>query len=97
MKENNASQDAFYSKFKTQLETTMHFPSIYTYKFIVPNSTDASTRIKEIFDATGAVISARPSARGTYSSITISVMMESADDVIDKYRKAAEIDGVVML
>jgi putative lipoic acid-binding regulatory protein len=97
MKENNASQEAFYRKFKTQLETTVHFPSIYTYKFIVPNSTDASSRIKEIFDTTGAVISARPSAKGTYSSITISVMMESADDVIAKYRSVGSIDGVVML
>ncbi|MBQ8650422.1 MAG: DUF493 domain-containing protein [Flavobacteriales bacterium] len=97
MKDNTASQEAFYRKFKTELETSTHFPSTYTYKFIVPTTGDASSRISAIFDSMGAFISTKPSSRGTYTSITIKAMMESADDVIEKYRAVSRIEGVVML
>ncbi|MDD4820378.1 MAG: DUF493 domain-containing protein [Flavobacteriales bacterium] len=93
--EQKETPEEFYKKFKAKLESTTHFPSIYTYKFIVP--TAQTSAVSALFDCTGAVISTKPSAKGTYTSVTVSLMMPSADDVIAKYRQASTIEGVVML
>lgn len=91
----NEKTEEFYKNFKAKLECTTHFPSIYTFKFIVPTAKTA--QVSALFDCTGAVLSTKPSAKGTYTSVTASLMMASADDVIQKYRQASAIEGITML
>jgi hypothetical protein len=89
--------DEFYRKLKTQLEETSTWPSVYLYKFIVPSKGDGILTINKIFDNTGAVIESKQSKKGTYTSLTITVNLENADAVIQKYREVGKVKGVISL
>jgi len=88
---------AFYAKLKTQLEETTEFPTLYMYKFIVPSNDEKIKEVHQIFDNLGAVIDTKKSSKGTYTSVTITAQMKSADAVIEKYREASTIEGIISL
>lgn len=90
-------QEEFYNKLKKQLEDTSSWPSNYLYKFIVPTSEDKISQIQSIFDNTGAVIESKQSKKGTYTSISITVNLANADEVIQKYKEVGKIEGVISL
>lgn len=92
----NKSQE-FYNKLKTQLEDTSTWPSKYLYKFIVPSQSQKIAQIETIFDGLGAVIVNKKSSKGTYTSVSITVIMKSPDAVIEKYKEVATIEGVISL
>ncbi len=87
----------FYKKLKTTLQETTKFPTEYLYKFIVPSSIEKVSEIEAIFDSTGAVINTKPSKTGKYTSISISVKMDSPDDIIDKYKEVSKVEGLISL
>jgi putative lipoic acid-binding regulatory protein len=67
------------------------------YKFIVPASGDAVLQIENIFDNTGAVITTKTSSKGTFTSLTIMVILKNPDAVIEKYKQVGVIPGVISL
>lgn len=87
----------FYEKLRGTLEETTIFPTKYMFKFIIPSSDDNFKKIESIFDNIGAVINSKPSKNGKYTSLTILVKMESADDIIIKYKAVSKIEGVISL
>lgn len=87
----------FYKRLKEQLEGDTTWPSVYLYKFIVPASLEKIAEIEAIFDTTGADISTRDSSKGTYTSLSIKVKMESPDAVIQKYIEVSKVEGVISL
>ncbi|APQ18822.1 DUF493 family protein [Maribacter hydrothermalis] len=87
----------FYKKLKKQLQDTSKWPSNYLYKFIVESATDKVDQIHKIFDNMGAVINSKKSKNGKYTSVSITVNLNSADDVIKKYKEVGEIEGVISL
>ena len=87
----------FYNKLKSQLEETTQFPALYMYKFIVPSDAAKIQQVHKIFDNLGAVIETKQSSKGTYTSVTITVNMKSADAVIDKYKEVSVIEGIISL
>lgn len=89
--------ETFYAKLKTQLEETTQFPALYMYKFIVPSSEEKIKQVHQIFDNIGAVIDTKKSSKGTYTSVTITVNMKSADAIIDKYKEASAVEGIISL
>ncbi|MCH2194751.1 DUF493 family protein [Kordia sp.] len=89
--------EAFYAKLKTQLEDTTKFPALYMYKFIVPSSDEKIKEVHQIFDNLGAVIDTKKSSKGTYTSVTITAKMKSADAVIEKYKEASQVEGIISL
>lgn len=89
--------EAFYAKLKIQLEDTTEFPSLYMYKFIVPSSEEKIKQVHQIFDNIGAVIDTKQSSKGTYTSVTITVNMKSADAIIKKYKEASAVEGIISL
>lgn len=93
----SAKSEEFYKKLKTQLEDTSSWPSNYLYKFIVPTDDDKIKQIQDIFDNTGAVIESKQSKKGTYTSISVTVNLESADAVIAKYKEVGKVEGVISL
>ncbi|TDT45052.1 hypothetical protein CLV90_2134 [Maribacter spongiicola] len=95
MDENNPVE--FYKKLKEQLTETSKWPSDYLYKFIVETNTGKIDKINDIFDNTGAVINLKKSKNGKYTSISITVNLASPDQVIEKYKKVGEIEGVISL
>lgn len=94
--DSNKSQE-FYNKLKAQLEDTSAWPSKYLYKFIVPSQPHKIAQIETIFDGLGAVIVNKESSKGTYTSVSITVIMKSPDTVIEKYKEVATIEGVISL
>ena len=45
----------------------------------------------------GAVIDTKKSSKGTYTSVTINVNMKSADAIIEKYKAASAVEGIISL
>lgn len=81
-----------YEGLRTQLEK-LNWPNIYLYKFIVP--IDQADELLSLFskgDTTTKV-----SRNGNYVSVTAKPFMYNAEKVIDKYKEAKEIEGIIML
>ena len=90
--------EAFYKKLKSQLLETSTWPSAYLYKFIVPTDAKKLKTIETVFDNMGAVITNKPSKKGTYTSVSVNVRMPSPDAVIVKYKEIAQkVEGVISL
>jgi putative lipoic acid-binding regulatory protein len=95
MKENKT--DEFYSKLLGQLKDTNSWPSDYLFKFIVPSSNDKIEAINNIFNEPGAQINHRQSSKGTYTSVSVKMRLERAEDVIVKYKEVSVVEGVISL
>ncbi len=87
----------FYNRLKTELELSTSWPSIYLYKFIVPTENENIKKVEIAFDCMGAVIKTTKSKTGKFTSISIDVMMNSAQEVIDKYQEVSVIEGIISL
>ncbi|SDS09091.1 hypothetical protein SAMN05216503_1948 [Polaribacter sp. KT25b] len=92
-----SKNEEFYSKLKIQLEDTTSFPAEYMYKFIVPSNENQSEEVQELFNNTGAVIKTKKSKTGKYHSLSIVLKVESANKVIEYYRKVEKIKGIISL
>ncbi|MFD0993651.1 DUF493 family protein [Tenacibaculum geojense] len=90
-------RQAFYTKLKSQLEDTTSFPADYLYKFIVPTDGEQVQEVQDLFNKGGAVIDTKKSKTGKYVSVSIRLKVASADEVIDYYKKAEVIKGIISL
>lgn len=89
--------EEFYERLKEELRTTSLWPSLYLYKFIVPTDTTKIIAVENEFDNMGAVITTVQSKNGTFTSISINVLMNSPEQVIEKYLAVSVIDGIISL
>lgn len=89
--------DEFYKRLREQLEADTTWPAPYMFKFIVPAAVEKVAAIEQIFDGTNAAIRTRDSSKGTYTSVSIEVLMESPDAVIEKYLEVSKVEGVISL
>ena len=89
--------EEFYKKLKVQLADTSIWPAPYLYKFIVPSSVPKIKQIEDIFNHSGAVITKKESRTGKYTSVSINVRMKNPDAVIEKYKQAAVVEGIISL
>ena len=90
--------EEFYTRLKTELEnTTEKWPAEYLYKFIVPAGEEKIALIEKAFNDMGAVITTNKSKNGNYSSVSINVVMPSADAIIEKYKEVSTIEGIISL
>ncbi|MFY0626029.1 MAG: DUF493 domain-containing protein [Reichenbachiella sp.] len=81
------------SSFKEKLEKQYVFPALYTFKFIVPK--DKVEAVENLFPRHEVIL--KPSSGGKYISTTIKVMVSSSSEIIDTYKKAKAIDGIISL
>jgi len=94
-KEKNTAE--FYERLKVELDNSNTWPAEYLYKFIVPSLADNVERVQKAFDSMGAVIKTTKSKTGKFTSVSIDVTMNSADEVIGKYKEVSTIEGIVSL
>jgi putative lipoic acid-binding regulatory protein len=92
---NDEGNGDFYESFKEKLLSIEEFPSIYTFKFIVPSSAGNNEKIKEIFDHPSTDIQYKDSKTGKYNSLTVKTFVNTVDDVIAYYKKVAVIDKII--
>ena len=96
MTEEEKTKD-FYDRLREQLENDTTWPTDYLFKFIVPASLEKIAEIEAVFDRMGAQIQTRDSSKGTYTSISVRVHLESPDVVIEKYLQVSKVEGVISL
>ncbi|PXY39907.1 DUF493 domain-containing protein [Flavobacterium cheongpyeongense] len=94
-KEKNIAE--FYERLKVELDNSNTWPAEYLYKFIVPSIADNVEQVEKAFDRMGAVIKTTKSKTGKFTSVSIDVTMNSADEVISKYKEVSTIEGIVSL
>lgn len=79
--------------FREKLDHHYAWPSLYTFKFIVPKGKEEEVR--RMFPM--HTPSERASKNGNYISFTIQAMMPSTEAVIGVYQDASSIDGIIAL
>ena len=89
MKEDRFSFDSF----KEKLDNQYTWPSLYTFKFIVPQGNEKEVR--ELFPKTEVI--EKKSRKGKYTSLTARIMAESSDAIIVVYKRAQSIEGLIAL
>lgn len=85
-----------FEKLREQLNVHHTWPSVYMFKFIAPANNRIFAMLHDLFPQQ-AEFTNRHSSGGKYVSITIKEMMLSVDEVIERYQKAASIEGVIVL
>ena len=85
--------DNWIASFRQKLDDHYAWPALYTYKFIVPRGKEGE--VKELFPF--HTTTERNSKQGNYISVTVQLMMQSSEAVIEIYKKAALIEGIVAL
>ena len=79
--------------FREKLESQHVFPGEYIFKFIVPND-----KVSEVDNLSiEGHITKRESSNGNYVSVTIRSMVTGPEDVINTYRSASKISGLIAL
>ncbi|MEM6843022.1 MAG: DUF493 family protein [Bacteroidota bacterium] len=79
--------------FKQKLDQQHDWPSLYMFKFIVP--TGKEDEVFALFPKNN--LTTKQSSKGSYTSVTAKIMMRSSEDVIEKYKEAHQIEGVLAL
>ncbi|HOP43553.1 MAG TPA: DUF493 family protein [Flavobacteriales bacterium] len=83
-------------RLKAKLEDVHDWPSVYMFKFIFEPTEERLARVMALFPEESEVLR-RYSKGGKYLSVTAKEVMMNADDVVDRYDRASEIDGVIVL
>ncbi len=84
-----------FEKLRAQLEL-QEWPNIYMFKFIVPNESENVAKVTALFDE-ASDLNYQPSRTGKYISISAKEMMLDVDSIMDKYYRAAKIEGLIAL
>lgn len=87
--------EEFYNRLRESLNTTSTWPSEYLYKFIVPTEIEKINFVENMFNNMGAVIVTKQSKTAKFTSVSVNVMMENPDKVIEKYLEVASVEGII--
>ena len=82
-------------KLKIQLEL-LEWPNVYLFKFIIPNQPQQLAQVTALFDETSD-ITFHPSSNSKYTSVSVKELMLDVDSIIEKYRNASSIEGIISL
>ena len=79
--------------FRALLDANYDWPSLYTFKFIVPS--EESDTVLDLF--ADDPVREKKSANGRFIAYTMEMQMHSSDEVIAIYQRAACVPGVIAL
>jgi hypothetical protein len=83
-------------RLRERLDQVHQWPSVYMFKFIFTPTEERLQKIIALFPPESEMLR-RYSTGGKYLSLTIKEVMMSSSDVVDRYDKASEVDGVIVL
>ena len=86
-----------YQKLESALRESLSWPNVYMLKFIIPADNRTLAQVENLFNSKEAEINVRESRKGNYLSITVKEMMMSPEKVIERYRSAEGIEGLLSL
>lgn len=78
---------------KAALDAYQTWPTIYVFKFIVPQG--QLSHLLALLD--GLPISTRDSSTGRYTSVTIELPMQSSTEVIAVYERVVAVEGLMAM
>lgn len=82
--------------FRNKLLESTTFPSVYMFKFIVESDNRNIALVENLFSAE-ADIHTKESGNGKYTSVTAKLVVMNVDEIMDVYRKALSIKGIMFL
>ncbi len=85
-----------YDDLRAKLNAGGSWPQLYMFKFIVPSDNQKIALVERLFNDE-AEIKLQPSSKGTYTSLTVRVVMLDAEAIITVYKQASEIEGIISL
>ena len=83
-------------RLKERLDQVHEWPGVYMFKFIFEPDDARLASVLALFPPEIEILR-KYSAGGKYLSLTVKEVMITADDVVDRYDRASEIDGVIVL
>ena len=88
----------FYNNLNRLLEETSQWPNEYLFKFIIKSDINKIKIIESIFDNIGAVIKKKNSSNNNYTSISVNVIMDNPEAVIEKYKEVSKkVNDIILL
>ncbi len=87
--------EANYDELRAKLNKES-WPSIYMFKFIVISDNQKIALIQSFFEDDAEIV-LQPSSNGKYTSVTIRQVMLEAEAIIEVYKKAAVVEGIISL
>ncbi|MDO5608154.1 MAG: DUF493 family protein [Capnocytophaga sp.] len=89
--------EEFYTRLKDELTQTSSWPSEYLYKFIIPNSLEKQEQLTAVFSDKKSETTFRESSNGKYLSVSVKLVMQNPDEVIQYYKEAGKVEGILSL
>lgn len=87
----------FYARLREKLLETTSFPTIYLYKFIIENKVEKQEILENIFKEKALKIDKKTSSSAKFISFSIQIYAQDTEEIIEFYKKAGEIEGIVSL
>ena len=91
------STNSFYTRLEEQLNESSKWPSIYKFKFILKSNSKDINKLKNFFNDLNPKIESKLSSSNNFTSITVTAKMKSSKLIIEKYKLASEIEGIISL
>ena len=85
-----------YEGLRAQLEDS-NWPAVFLFKFIIPADNKKIAEVEALFNTKIAQIELRPSKTGKFVSVSAKEMMLDVDSIIERYKKATKIEGLMAL
>ena len=82
--------------FKQKLVESMTFPGVYMFKFIVTTENRNIALVENLFGSE-TLIHTKESGQGKYTSVTAKQVVMNVEEIIEIYKRAATIKGVMFL
>lgn len=89
------SEDDVFEKLRVQLEL-QEWPDVYLFKFIVPNTSENLAKASALFNESSE-ITFHESKTGKFVSVGAKELMLDVDSIINVYKKASIIKGLIAL
>jgi uncharacterized protein len=83
-------------RLKDKIVETTAFPTVYMFKFIVKTDNRKIAMVENLFDE-NAEVHTKESGSGKYISITSRQVAMNVDEIIEVYRRASTIEGIMFL
>ncbi|NBB87566.1 MAG: DUF493 family protein [Bacteroidetes bacterium] len=88
-----AKGEAWWDDFRELLDDQNDWPTQYTFKFIAAKS--ELEALKALFG--NHPVRIRNSSKGNYVSVTARLRMESSEEIVNVYKSAGDVEGVIAL
>ncbi len=83
-------------KFKLKLAESMSFPGVYMFKFIITSEHRNIALVENLFGPEADLLT-KESGGGKYTSVTAKQVVMSVEEIIEVYKKASLIKGIMFL